>query len=95
MTEILPNQDLIDFSHKNVENIHEEIMSSVNSGVSYIESIVEYAEKHDIDIEAMGEIIKKSNTLKEAIRVEAIKNLTLIDDGTGGSDEIPLEDIFG
>ena len=55
------------------EKIHKEIASYISNGSSYIDSLVEYSKKHGIEIETLGEIIKKSPVLKQKIRSEAQK----------------------
>jgi hypothetical protein len=52
--------------------IHQEISHMLANGVSYIDSIVEYAKKNDLEIETIAEIVKKSSVIKEKIRQEAI-----------------------
>lgn len=54
------------------ENIHHDIAEKLAKGVSYIDSLVEYARENDIEIETVAEIVKKSSTIKEKIRTEAV-----------------------
>lgn len=53
------------------ETIHREIEYMLSNGVSYIEAIVEYSNKNDLEIETVAEIVKKSSVIKEKIREEA------------------------
>jgi predicted metal-dependent phosphoesterase TrpH len=45
----------------------------LSKGVNYIDALVEYARKHDLEIEAVADIVKKSSILKEKVRFEAVK----------------------
>jgi tRNA U34 5-carboxymethylaminomethyl modifying GTPase MnmE/TrmE len=54
------------------ENIHHEIAHKLAKGVSYIDALIDYAREHDIEIETVAEIVKKSSTIKEKIRSEAV-----------------------
>jgi len=45
----------------------------LSNGVNYIDALVEYARKNDLEIEAVADIVKKSTILKEKIRGEAVK----------------------
>lgn len=58
---------------KTAEKIHLEISKQLSNGVSYIDALVDYSEKHNIEIETIADIIKKSPIMKEKIRAEAIK----------------------
>ena len=53
------------------EQIIDEISAYVNSEVSYIDALVIYAEKHDIEIEIIGEIVKRSTILKSKLEEDA------------------------
>jgi hypothetical protein len=53
------------------ERIHHEISEMLSNGVSYIEALVEYAKRNDLEIEAVADIVKKSSILKEKVRGEA------------------------
>jgi len=55
------------------EKIHHEIADLLANGVNYIDALVEYARKNDLEIEAVADIVKKSTILKEKIRGEAVK----------------------
>jgi hypothetical protein len=43
----------------------------VNDEVSYIDAIVHFAHKHDIEIELIGDIIRRSAVLKSKVREDA------------------------
>ena len=55
------------------ERVHHEISEMLSKGVPYIDALVEYAKKNDLEIEAVADIIKKSSILKEKVKSEAIK----------------------
>jgi hypothetical protein len=55
------------------EKIHHEIADMLANGVNYIDALVEYARKNDLEIEAVADIVKKSSILKEKLRSEAVK----------------------
>lgn len=55
------------------EKIHYDIADMLSKGSTYIEALVEYAKKKDIEIETIAEIVKKSPVIKEKIRSEAVK----------------------
>lgn len=45
----------------------------ISNGVTYIDALVEYAKKNDLEIEAVADIIKRSTIIKEKVRDEAVK----------------------
>lgn len=53
------------------ETIMREIAESIDKGVPYIDAIVHYADKNGIEIEVVGEIIRRSPVLKSKIYDEA------------------------
>ena len=55
----------------NSERITLEIARHIEAGVPYIDAVVEYAEKNSLEIEVVGEIIRKSPLLKANIYKEA------------------------
>lgn len=55
----------------NHEKIHLAIANKLEKGVSYIEALVAYAKENDIEVEVVGEIVRKSSIIKEKIREEA------------------------
>lgn len=62
----------------NSEKIHREIMSYVNNDVTYIDALVHYAERYEIEIEVLGEMIRKSPVLKSKVRDDA-ETLNLVE----------------
>jgi hypothetical protein len=55
------------------EKIHHAIAHMIANGVPYIDAIVEYSERNNLEIESVAAVIKKSSILKEKIRTEAVK----------------------
>ena len=55
----------------NSERIMSEIAGYISDGVPYIDAVVEYAESNGLEVEVVGEIIKKSPMLKAKIYREA------------------------
>lgn len=55
----------------NSEAIMREIQEYIESGVPYIDAVIEYAERNDVEIEVVGEIIRRSPVLKAKIHSEA------------------------
>lgn len=55
----------------NSERIMRDIQSYIDGGASYIDAIVEYANREGLEIELLGEIIRKSPILKSKIYDEA------------------------
>jgi hypothetical protein len=53
------------------ESILKEVNGYVNDEVSYIDAIVHFAHKHDIEIELIGDIIRRSAVLKSKVREDA------------------------
>ena len=62
----------------NSEKIMREISYMIDSGVSYIDAIVEYSEQNNLEIEVLGEIIRRSPILKAKIYEEA-EDLNLVE----------------
>jgi|TARA_B100001094_G_C18095013_1_gene752553 IMP cyclohydrolase len=54
------------------DRIHHEISSKLSKGVPYIDALVDFAEKNNLEIETIAQIVKKSSILKEKIKTEAI-----------------------
>ena len=48
------------------------IEPKVEKGCSYLDAILDYAEKNGIELESIGEVVKRSQILKEKIKSEAI-----------------------
>ena len=57
----------------NSERIMIEIARHIDAGVPYIDAVVEYATANELEIEVVGEIIRKSPMLKANIYREAEK----------------------
>lgn len=62
------------------EKVHHEIAYMLASGVNYIDALVEYARIHELEIEVVADIVKKSSILKEKVRTEAIKMKLVVQD---------------
>jgi len=54
------------------EKIHHEISHMLAAGINYIDALCEYARQHDLEIETVADIVKKSSILKEKVRNEAV-----------------------
>jgi len=52
----------------------------LSKGVNYIDALIEYARQHDLEIEAVADIVKKSSILKEKVRTEAVKMKMVVKD---------------
>ena len=63
--------DLKLLNRLNSERIMSEIAKHIDAGVPYIDAVVEYATKNELEIEVIGEIIRKSPLLKANIYREA------------------------
>lgn len=55
------------------EQILKEIEPWINKDVTVFDAVIHYTEKYDIEIEVMGEIVKRSPILKAKIREDAEK----------------------
>lgn len=62
----------------NSEKIMRDIAYMIDSGVSYIDAICEYASKNELEIEVVGEVIRRSPVLKAKIYEEA-ESLNLVE----------------
>jgi predicted aldo/keto reductase-like oxidoreductase len=60
-----------------IENFNQDIQRMLDSGVGYVEAIIEYCDKNQIEIEVMASIIKKSPQNKEKLLLDATKNRLL------------------
>lgn len=67
-------------SPRTPEKVHHEISSMLSKGVNYIDALIEYARQHDLEIEAVADIVKKSSILKEKVRTEAVKMKMVVKD---------------
>lgn len=54
------------------DKIHHEISRYISQGVPYIDALIEYAEKNNLEIETIAQIVKKSSILREKIKSEAV-----------------------
>ena len=63
------------------ESILKEVNGYVNDEVSYIDAIVHFAHKHDIEIELIGDIIRRSAVLKSKVR-EYAERFNLLEERT-------------
>ena len=70
--------DISELSTHKILNIMKEVDRYVNKDVSYIDALIEYASKHNIEIELLGEIVKRSAVLKAKVRDDA-ETLNLIE----------------
>lgn len=59
------------------ERVHHEIAEMLKKGVDYIDALCFYAEKNNLEIEVVADIVKKSSILKEKVRNDA-KRLNLM-----------------
>jgi len=57
----------------NSEKIMNDIREYIDNGVPYIDAIVDYSEREGVEIEVLGEIIRRSPVLKSRIFEEASK----------------------
>ena len=55
------------------DKIHHEISKHISKGVPYIDALVDFAEKNNIEIETVAQIVKKSSILREKVKSEAIQ----------------------
>lgn len=63
------------------EEIMCEVVKYVNKEVSFIDALVHYAEKNDLEIEMIGEIVRRSQVLKAKVREDA-EELNLLEKTT-------------
>lgn len=54
------------------EKIHHDISYMISSGVSYIDALIEYSEKNNLEIEVVASVVKKSTILREKVKDEAV-----------------------
>jgi hypothetical protein len=55
------------------EKIHKDISYMITSGIPYIDALVEYSEKNNLEIEVVASVVKKNSVLREKVKSEAIK----------------------
>lgn len=58
---------------KTAETIHREVSEMVSDEVSLIDALVEYADRHDMEIETLGMIVKRSIIMRQMVKNEATK----------------------
>jgi hypothetical protein len=63
------------------EMILKEVERYTNKEVSLIDALVHFSEKHDIEIELVGEIVRRSVVLKAKVRNDA-ERLNLLEEKT-------------
>lgn len=63
------------------ETILREVEKYVNNDVSLIDALIHYSETNNIEIELVGEIVRRSVILKSKVRDQAEK-LNLLDEKT-------------
>lgn len=63
------------------EKILVEIQGYVNEEVSYIDALVYYAETNNLEIDLIGEIIRRSPVLKSKVRDDA-ERLNMVEKST-------------
>lgn len=70
---------VIDREHEILQSISEK----VGRGATIIDSIVAFSEENGLEIEVVGQVIRKSDTLKALVRREA-ESLNLVEKETSG-----------
>lgn len=67
--------------NQNNQKIISAIESYVEGGADYVDAILTYCEKHDLEVEVIAQIVKKSSVFKQKLRDEVVsKNLVKDDD---------------
>lgn len=72
---------------QSAERIHFSIREKLSEGVTHIDALIDYAKEHDLEIETVAEIVKKSSVLKEKVRVEARERKLLKDNELVGTEQ--------
>jgi hypothetical protein len=72
---------------QSAERIHFSIREKLSEGVTHIDALLDYAKEHDLEIEAVAEIVKKSSVLKEKVRGEARERKLLKDNEPIGTEK--------
>ena len=72
---------------QSAERIHFSIREKLSEGVTHIDALIDYATEHDLEIETVAEIVKKSSILKEKVRVEARERKLLKDNEPIGTEQ--------
>lgn len=60
--------------HKNFKN---EILELIQNDHTYIEAVISYSEKYNIDVEFVADLVSKNDFIKDQIQHEA-ENLNII-----------------
>jgi hypothetical protein len=68
-----PGEQLMSVVTMTPEKIHHEISQQISRGVPYIDALVDFAEKNNIEIETVAQIVKKSSIIREKVKSEAVK----------------------
>ena len=56
---ISDKQDLEILNKLNSEHIINDIAEVISKGVPYIDAVIDYADRHNLEVEVIGEIIKR------------------------------------
>jgi hypothetical protein len=72
---------------KSPEKIHHEISAMLSKGVSYIDALVDYSKKENMEIETLAEIVKKSEIMREKIREEGVR-LRMVKEEKNGTNRL-------
>lgn len=70
-SKILDKHDLQILNKLSAEHIINDIASEIDRGVPYIDAVLDYAERNGLEVEIVGEIIRRSPVLKAKIYREA------------------------
>lgn len=76
------------------EKIHKDILALVSGGSTYIDALIQYSKDNSIEIETIGEIIKKSSVLKNKVKAEAAALRLLKDSSPSQEKTNTLESFF-
>lgn len=60
------------------DDILREVETMVSEDVSYIDALVEYSNRHGVEIEVIGDIVRRSQVAMARIREDA-ENLSLVE----------------
>lgn len=65
------------FEPKSAPDILESVIRNVNSDVTIVDALVDYAEQNGLEVEALGEMIRRSPKVKSTVR-EHVAGLNLV-----------------
>lgn len=68
------------------EKIHLAIAEQIAQGVPYIEALLHFAERNNLEVESVADVIKKSSILKEKVKTEAVDLRMVKKDENDGQD---------